>query len=178
MMANTSAVCVLSSNAIRFVPDAKVFYRERDIDRLSSVNRSGQRNRNRIFFRCNCMLTIFGHWRKAKEFERHVCCICRLGLAAFSKQGLIWCGISNDLPQRFGGRLEAPKVIMEVSVGFKSSLAGPRQRQVRQRWNQCKSDVLRSWDKALFELEKQHRGSLSGTPKTSRRCTIVRRLKT
>ena len=67
-MASIFAAWFLSMR-IRFVPDAKGFYRERDSDRLSFVQ-SDQKERIRIFFRCSCMFSIFAHLKTAKELER------------------------------------------------------------------------------------------------------------
>jgi hypothetical protein len=59
---------------------------------------------------------------------------------------------SQRLAATLGGRLEIPKLPWKyrwIQKLFGLSVA----KRVRQRWNRCKSFVMRYWDKILFRLE-------------------------
>ena len=165
---------VLSSNAIRFVPDAKVFYRERDIDRLSSVNRSGKKLESQFL----SMQLHVDYLRSLEESER-VRAACLLYLQTwfgcfFEARPDLACQLER-LAATFGGRLE-PQRLSWKYLWIQKLFSWTAATQVRQRWNQCKSGVLRSWDKALFEVERQKRGTLRNI-KDLGRSAILRRLK-
>jgi hypothetical protein len=59
---------------------------------------------------------------------------------------------SQQLAATLGGRLEIPKLSWKylwIQKLFGLTVA----KRVRRRWNQCKSSMIRSWDKTLFRLE-------------------------
>jgi hypothetical protein len=61
----------------------------------------------------------------------------------------------EQLAATLGGRLEIPTLSWEylwIQKLFGWSVA----KEVRQRWNRCKSSVRRSWDKTLFCLEDRN----------------------
>ena len=67
---------------------------------------------------------------------------------------------AQQLAGMLGGRLQPPKLSrkylwIQKLFGFTAA------RQVCQQWNQYKSSVMRSWDKALFQLEG---GNMAVTP--------------
>ena len=67
---------------------------------------------------------------------------------------------AQQLAGMLGGRLQPPKsswkyLWIQKLFGFAAA------KRVRSRWNQYKSSVMRSWDKALFRLEG---GNLAVTP--------------
>jgi len=64
---------------------------------------------------------------------------------------------AQQLASTMGGRLELPTLswkyfLIEKPFGYAAA------RRFRHRWNQYKSDVLRSWDKALFRLQGENKG--------------------
>jgi hypothetical protein len=56
------------------------------------------------------------------------------------------------LAATLGGRLEAPRLPWKY-LWIQKLFGWTVAKQVRQRWNRCKSFVTRSWDKILFHFE-------------------------
>ena len=76
----------------------------------------------------------------------------KLGTAISIRSALIWCRRHNSLPAMLGGRLETPKLPWKY-LWIQKLFGWRAAKQVRQRWNQYKFSVKRSWDKSLFLLE-------------------------
>jgi glycosyltransferase involved in cell wall biosynthesis len=145
---------VLASNAIRFVPDAKVFYRQPGFDRLSSIDRSYKKLESQFL----SMGLHVAYLLSLEESER-----ARAAAIDYLQTWfLCFFGERPDLARELeqlaatlGGRLGAPKLSWKylwVQKLFGWSVA----KQVCQQWNQCKSSVMRSWDKALSRLEDRN----------------------
>ena len=145
---------VLASDAIRFVPDAKVFYRQPGFDRLSSIDRSDKKLESQF-------LSMQLHVEYLRSFEKSD--RVRAASLAYLQTWFGWFFEERpDLAQELGrlaatlgGRLEAPRLPWKyfwIQKLFGWTVA----KRVRQQWNRCKSSVMRSWDKALFRLEDRN----------------------
>ena len=145
---------VLASDAIRFVPDAKVFYRQPGFDRLSNIDRSDKKLESQFL----SMQLHVEYLRSFEESDR-----VRAASLAYLQTWFGWFFEERpDLAQELGrlaatlgGRLEAPRLPWKyfwIQKLFGWTVA----KRVRQQWNRCKSSVMRSWDKALFRLEDRN----------------------
>jgi glycosyltransferase involved in cell wall biosynthesis len=142
---------ILASNGIRFVPEGTVFYRARTSASTGYMGRSNKKLKSHLLGR---ELEI-SHLRKFPDDER-VRCACltslqRIFIDFYPEQPALVRRLQQLAPT-LGGRLEVPKLPrkylwLQKLVGLTSA------KRVRQRWNQCKSHIMRSWDKALFRLE-------------------------
>jgi glycosyltransferase involved in cell wall biosynthesis len=141
---------ILASNAIRFVPDAKVFYRQPGFDRLSSIDRSDKKLESQFL----SMQLHVAYLRSLDESER-----VRAASLTYLQT---WFGcffegrpdLARELERlaaTLGGRLEAPRLSWKY-LWIQKLFGWSAAKEVRQRWNRCKSSVMRSWDKALFRL--------------------------
>jgi hypothetical protein len=142
---------VLASNAIRFVPDAKVFYRQPGFDRLSSIDRSDKKLESQFL----SMQLHVAYLRSLEESER-----VRAASLTYLQTWFGWFFEERPdlalelqrLAATLGGRLEAPRLSWKY-LWIQKLFGWTAAKRVRQRWNQYKSSVIRSWDKSLFYLE-------------------------
>jgi len=142
---------VVASNAIRFVPDAKVFYRQAGFDRLSSIDRSDKKLESQFL----SMQLHVAYLLSLEESER-----VRAASLTYLQT---WFGCFFEgrpdlalelerLAATLGGRLEAPRLSWKY-LWIQKLFGWSAAKEVCQRWNRCKSSVMRSWDKSLFYLE-------------------------
>jgi glycosyltransferase involved in cell wall biosynthesis len=141
---------VLASEAIRFVPEAKVFYRKAGFDSLSSIDQSDKKLESQFL----SMRLHIEYLRSLEESER-----VRAASVAYLQT---WFGFFEKRPDLgrkleqlaagLNGRLEVPRLPWKY-LWIQKLFGWTAAKQFRQRWNQCKSSVLRAWDKVLFRLE-------------------------
>jgi hypothetical protein len=145
---------VLASDAIRFVPDAKVFYRQPGFERLSSIDSSDKKLESQFL----SMRLHVDYLRSFEESER-----VRAASLTYLQNWFVWFfeerpDLARELERlaaTLGGGLKAPRLpwkYLWIQKLFGWSVA----KEVRQRWNRCKSSVRRSWDKTLFCLEDRN----------------------
>jgi glycosyltransferase involved in cell wall biosynthesis len=142
---------VLASNAIRFVADAKVFYRQQGPDRLSSIDRSDKKLESQFL----SMQLHVDYLRSSEDSERvRTASLTYLqtwfGWFFQERPDLAW--QLERLAATLGGRLEAPRLPWKY-LWIQKLFGWTVAKQVRQHWNRCKSFVTRSWDKVLFHFE-------------------------
>jgi GT2 family glycosyltransferase len=141
---------ILASNAIRFVPDAKVFYRQPGFGRLSSIDRSDKKLESQFL----SMQLHVDYLRSLEESER-----VRAAALTYLQTWFGWFFEERPdlalelerLAATLGGRLEAPRLSWKY-LWIQKLFGWSAAKEVRQRWNRCKSSVMRSWDKVLFRL--------------------------
>jgi glycosyltransferase involved in cell wall biosynthesis len=142
---------IAASDGIRFVPDAAVFYRISGCDSLSALGRSHKKLESQFL----SMQLHVAYLRSLDESER-----ARAAAVKYLQTWFIWFfeerpDLARELERlaaTLGGRLEVTRLpwkYLWIQKLFGRSVA----KEVRQRWNRCKSSVMRSWDKALFYLE-------------------------
>jgi len=154
---------LLPSSGVRFVPDAKVYYRVTASNRLSYVGQSDSKLEAHFLSR---RLQI-GYLRLVEDSDRvRAACLKYLQTSYFNfyPERVAQVRESQQLAAMVGGRLEIPKLSwkyrwIEKLFGFVVA------KRVRQRWNRRKSSVIRSWDKTLFYLQ----GGKQSFGETSRR---------
>jgi glycosyltransferase involved in cell wall biosynthesis len=142
---------ILASNAIRFVADAKVFYRKHGSDRLSSIDRSDKKLESQF-------LSMQLHVSYLRSFEDSE----RVRTASLTYLQTWFCWFFEErrdlalqlerLAATLGGRLEAPRLPWKY-LWIQKLFGWTVAKEVRQYWNRCKSFVTRSWDKVLFHFE-------------------------
>jgi glycosyltransferase involved in cell wall biosynthesis len=143
---------VLASDTIRFVPDAKVFYRQPGFDRLSSIDRSDKKLESQFL----SMRLHIDYLRSLEESER-----VRAASLTYLQTWFVWFfeekpDLARELEQLavvLGGRLEIPTLSWKY-LWIQKLFGWTVAKQVCQRWHRCKSSVMRCCDKALFYLER------------------------
>ena len=144
---------VLASNEIRFLSDAKVFYRQPGFDRLSSIGRSDKKLESQ-FLSINLHISYL---RSLEESER-----VRTACLAYLQTWFGWflgerpdlARELEDLATSLGGRLKAPRLPWKY-LWIQKLFGWTVAKRVRQRWNQYKSSAMIGWDKVLFRLKSE-----------------------
>src|SRR5438552_360853 len=144
---------VLASDEIRFVPDAKVFYRQSGFDRLSNIGRSDKKLESQ-FLSINLHVSYL---RSLEESER-----VRIACVAYLQTWFGWflgerpdlARELEDLATSLGGRLKAPRLPWKY-LWIQKLFGWTAAKRVRQRWNRYKSSALIGWDKVLFRLKSE-----------------------
>jgi glycosyltransferase involved in cell wall biosynthesis len=145
---------ILASGGIRFVPDAKVFYRASGFGSLSTKDESEKKLVSQFL----SMQLHVGYVRSLEDSERvRAACLNYLQsrFLRFYPERVAFVEQLQQLAAILGGRLEVPQLSWKY-LWIQKLFGWTVAKQVRQRWNQCKSSVMRSWDKALFRLEDRN----------------------
>jgi glycosyltransferase involved in cell wall biosynthesis len=142
---------ILASDAIRFVPDAKVFYRASGSSSVSSIDESEEK----LISQFLSMQLHLGYVRSLEDSERvRVACLNYLQrrFHRFYPEQVVFVKQLQQLAASLGGRLEIPRLPWKYSwmqkvFGWKVA------KRARLYYNRCKSAALRFWDKILFHVE-------------------------
>ncbi len=142
---------VLASNAIRFVADAKVFYREQGSDRLSSIDRSDKKLESQ-FLSIQLHVSYLRSFEDTERVRTASLTYLQTWFGWFFEERRDLASQLERLAATFGGRLEAPTLPWKY-LWIQKLFGWTVAKEVRERWNWCKSFVTRSWDKVLFHFE-------------------------
>jgi glycosyltransferase involved in cell wall biosynthesis len=142
---------ILASDAIRFVPDAKVFYRASGFRSLSSIDESEKK----LISQFLSMQLHVGYVRSLEDSERvRAACLNYLQsrFLRFYPERVTFVKQLEELAAILGGRLGVPQLPWKYSwmqkvFGWKAA------KRARQYYNRCKSAAIRFWDKILFHVE-------------------------
>lgn len=146
------------SNAIRFVPESKVYYRITSTSRLSYIGRSDKKMEAQFLG----MKLQIGYLRAREDSARvRAACVHYLQtwLPIFYPNRPDLVEEARQIADSLGGALRIPKASwkyawIERLFGFGAA------KHVRLGYNRLKSSVLCAWDRAMFVLEG--RGGLPG----------------
>jgi hypothetical protein len=149
---------ILASNGIRFVPDARVFYRITGSGSLSHIGRSNKKMESLLL----AMQLEIGHVRSLDESERsRAACVNYLQtwLSTFYPDRPDIVKQLEQLASTLGGQLKASRLSwkyawIERLFGFAAA------RHAQLYYNRAKSSALRAWDKMMYSFERN--GSLPG----------------
>ncbi len=143
------------SSGVRFVADAKVFYRLTDSSRLSYVGRSNRKIEAHFLG----MQLQMGRLRSLEDSERvRAACLRHLQTCFIyfypNRPDLVQ--KAEQLAASLGGRLSLPKASwkyawIEKLFGFAAA------KHAQLYYNQAKSSVLRAWDKMMYSFERHSR---------------------
>ena len=152
---------LLASEGTRFVPGTGIYYRASGANRVSFIGNSDKKKDSLLL----SMKLHIQYLRSLEDSER-----IREACLAYIES---WC--PNFYPERhdlvqeaqelalsLGGRLSLPKLSWKYA--WMQKLFGwTLTKRIRQYYNGWKSPVMRSWDKALFHLERQHVATRAGS---------------
>ena len=143
---------LLASRGVRFVPDAKVFYRITDSSRLSYMGRSNKKMEARVL----SMQLEIGYLRALEDNDRiRAACLNYLQtwFIHFYRERTDLVRQLERLATTLGGRLEAPRLSWKYSW-IQKLFGWDVANRTRIYYNQCKPYVLRLWDRAIYSLER------------------------
>jgi glycosyltransferase involved in cell wall biosynthesis len=150
-----SRVVVLANNGIRFVPDARVFYRVTGSGSLSYIGRSNKKMESLLL----AMHLQIGHVRSLDDGKRsRAACVNYLQtwLPALYPDRPDLVQEAQQLAASLGGRLSLPKASwkyawIEKLFGFAAA------KHTQLSYNQIKSSALRAWDKMMYSVDHRSR---------------------
>jgi glycosyltransferase involved in cell wall biosynthesis len=153
---------LLASDGVRFVPEAKAFYRISGPNRLSYVGQSDKKLEAHLL---SIKLHV-GYLRSLEDSER-----TRAACLEYLKTLLIYFyperpDLAKQLEQlaaTLGGQLETPRLSWKYAW-IQKTLGWTAAKRIQLYYNQCKSSALKSWDKIPFHLEKRNAPGRKSSP--------------
>ena len=143
---------ILASSGIKFVPGAKSYYRMSGFGSLSNVDQSDKKLESLWL----SMQLHVGYLRSLEDSERtRAACVTYLGnwLNYFSPARPDIIAQAQQLAVTLGGKVELPGVRPKYK-GIEKLFGRPAANRAQVLLPNLKTSLLRSWDKAMFHLEK------------------------
>jgi glycosyltransferase involved in cell wall biosynthesis len=143
---------ILASAGIRFVPDAKVFYRITGPSSASYIGRSHKKMEAQFFG----MQLQIDHLRAQDDSERtRAACVTFLQtwLSYFYPDRPDIVRQAEELAAGLGGQLKTPQLSWKY-IWIQKLFGRNAAKRARQMYNLYKSSAKRFWDKTLFGLER------------------------
>jgi glycosyltransferase involved in cell wall biosynthesis len=156
---------LLACDGVRFVPEARVFYRNTGHDRVSYVGRSQQKI-EALFL---AMQLHIAYIRSLEDSERvRAACVKYLQdwLLHFYPERPDIVKEAQQLAATLGGRLEAPHLSWKYAW-IQKSVGWPLAKRALMLARRSKWSVIRAWDRTLFRLESYNRGASDKVELTS-----------
>jgi glycosyltransferase involved in cell wall biosynthesis len=141
---------ILASNGIRFVPEAKVFYRVVGRNRLSYVGRSQHKMEALLLG----LQLYFTNLRAADDSARvRAACIRYLQttLNEHCPESDAVLRRAAEMAAECGGSLDEPKMAAKYAV-LQSLLGRAKAKHIQLTYNHWKALLFRSWDEAMFRV--------------------------
>jgi glycosyltransferase involved in cell wall biosynthesis len=141
---------VLASDSIRFIPEAKSFYRRIGFS-LSDVGQSDKKIEAQFL----ALQLYVAHIRSLKDnHEIRMACLDYLQkyLLLFYPERPDIIEQMEQMVSELGGKLELPKLTWKYNC-IKEILGWTTAKQAELQYNRIKMSLVRSWDKAMFNLE-------------------------
>ena len=155
---------LLASDGVRFVPDAKVYYRASGGSSLSYIGQSERK----MVSQWKSMELHIGYLRSLEDSDRvRAACVRYLQnwLMCFYPERPDLVKKAEDMARELGGHLEVPRFSWKYS--WIEAIFGRRlARRAQVYLPRLKWSLVRSWDKALFHMENRR---VAGTLGTQRR---------
>lgn len=143
---------LLASDGVRFVPEARVYYRRSGLSSLSNVDRSDKK----LESLCLSMKLHVAYLQSLEDTER-----VRRACQAYLQRSVIFfyprrldlVGQLQELASSLGGELAAPRLSWKYDW-MRRTFGWNTARRAQTCLPQLKWSVVRSWDKLLFRLER------------------------
>lgn len=152
---------IRASKHIRFVREAKVFYRITTSARLSHIGRS-ERKMESQFLSMKLQIDALLRMVKNERARAAVLNYLRTWLPIFYPERLDLVAQLQEMAAGLGGRLELPRSGWKYA--WIECCFGPwASKQVQLEYNRCKSSVFRMWDKVLYWCQSPSRKLEAGS---------------
>jgi glycosyltransferase involved in cell wall biosynthesis len=146
---------VVRSHAIRFVPEAKVFQRNTDSNRLSYIGKS----KKKLDAQIRGMRLQINYLRAVKDDERaRAACVAyvQAWLPYFYPNYPEVVTEMEQLAHSLGGKLKTPKLSWKY-VWIQKILGWQTATSIQMKYNQLKNKFLKTCDKIIWQLETRSR---------------------
>ena len=149
---------ILTSDAIRFVPDAKVFYRASGFTSLSSMDESDEKLAS-LFLSMQLHVDYICSLEDSERVRATCLNYLQSRFVRFYPERVAFVEQLQRLAATLGGRLEIPQLSWKYSW-MRKFFGWRLYKRFRQHYGgRAKSFVVRSFDKALFRLKDGHTAS-------------------
>jgi glycosyltransferase involved in cell wall biosynthesis len=152
---------VLASSEIRFVPEAKVFYRQTGFNSLSNIGQSHKKLVSQFL-----SMELHLHYIRSLEDSERVRAAClnylQTRFIGFYPEEVALVKQLEQLAATLGGQLQIPRLSWKYSW-MQKIFGWTVTKRSRQHYNWWKFSVNRSWDKAFFHLERQNLATRAGS---------------
>jgi glycosyltransferase involved in cell wall biosynthesis len=145
---------ILASDGIRFVPDARAFYRMAGSSSLSYIGRSNKKMESLLL----AMQLQIGHLRSVDDSERsRAACVnyIQVWLPNFYPDRLDIVKQLEQLASSLGGHLEAPRLSWKYAW-IKKLFGSATAKHAQLSYNQTKSFALRTWDRMMYSCKGEN----------------------
>lgn len=144
---------IMHSNAIKFAPNAKVYYRVTGASRLSHIGRSDAK-KNAMWLGMELQI---GYLRSLADTPRvRAACVTYLQnwLYHFYPERPDLVERARTLAVELGGELRKPRLSWKYDW-LQTTLGWNATKHIRANYNYWKASLLQAWDKALFRRERK-----------------------
>lgn len=144
---------LMASDGVRFVPEAKVFYRISGPGCLSYIGRSDKKMEAQFL----SMELNIKYIRSLQDTDRvRAACVTYLQnwLPNFYPERIDIFERAQQLAATLGGKLEVPRLSWKYAW-IKAIFGWSAAKRVQVRYNRIKMSMRRSWDKVLFDWERK-----------------------
>ena len=144
---------LLGSDGVRFVPDARVFYRMPGFDRVSYIGRS-KRKMESLFLALQLHIRYL---RRLEDSDRvRIACVnfLQTWLPTFYPERPDIVRRAEQLAEALGGRLEVPRLSWKYAW-IQKSVGWPLAKRAQLVMRQAKWSARRSWDKVLSRFDSR-----------------------
>ena len=156
---------LLGSDGVRFVPDARVFYRMPGFDRVSYIGQS-ERKMESLFLALELHIRYL-HTLEDSDRVRTACVnLLQTWLSTFYPDRLDLVEKAEQLAESLGGRLEVPGLSWKYAW-IQKSIGWPLAKRAQLVMRQAKWFTLRSWDKVLSRFDSRDLAACVGLDNSS-----------
>jgi glycosyltransferase involved in cell wall biosynthesis len=144
---------LMASDAVRFVPNGRVYYRISPSSRLSYIGR----NHRKMEAQLHSMELNIRYLRSVADSPRvRAACVTYLSnwLPSFYPERPDLVERAQRLAASLGGELSSPRLPWKYAW-IQKLFGWPVAKQCQVRYNQCKASVIRGWDRMLHRLERR-----------------------
>ena len=144
---------IVASDAIRFVAEARVLYRQSGLGSLGYIDGSSRKLEANFL----SMQLQIGQVRSLADSERvRSACLKYLqrDLPYYCSERPDLIERSRELAESLGGKLEPPQLPWKYAW-IQRARSWNAAKQTQLAYNRIKFSLVRSWDRALFQLEKR-----------------------
>jgi glycosyltransferase involved in cell wall biosynthesis len=144
---------ILASNGIRFVPEAKTFYRMSSCNSVTHIGRSSKKLESQFL----SMQLHVKYLRSLEDSERvRAACLSYLQtrFINFYPQRLDIVNQLEQLATNLGGQLRVPRLSWKY-VWIQKTFGWRLAKEMQLLMRRCKDNLLRSWDKGMYYWENR-----------------------
>jgi glycosyltransferase involved in cell wall biosynthesis len=144
---------VLASDGIHFVPNAKVFYRTTDANRVSYIGRSSKKLES-LFLSMRLHVSYLRSLEDSPRTREACLTYLQTWLLNFYPERPDIVKQLNQLAADLGGQLQVPRLSWKYTW-IQKGFGWPLAKRARNLLPRCRWSIIRSWDKVLSRFDRR-----------------------